>query len=298
LIYRLSWTDDSGKPLAYAIRAALHAASLLEARGTQADDAFASYWNHAIGASFSPSDLQMGEQLLIDCGLVQEENNRLYPSTALTDLLGGTAEDAVVLLSTLALQRVYTSSESNAAINLESLSSQLAQLIPDAARREQALLALSKRFDDQYCKLIGEIGEEIVLDYMRGELIALGYTELARSTRRLSILSDQLGYDISAPRVAGPPRLIEVKSTTARISTSINIHISRNEANTAVKFPDWFLVLCRVLDVEKRQGEIIGFCNAGGIADLLPSDGPTGHWESGAVELPLIRLTPGVPRPS
>ncbi len=42
----------------------------------------------------------------------------------------------------------------------------------------------------------------------------MGRSDLARDVRRVSLLSDQLGYDVNAPRVAGPPRLLEVKATT------------------------------------------------------------------------------------
>jgi hypothetical protein len=36
--------------------------------------------------------------------------------------------------------------------------------VPDAQRREVLLLALAQRFDDTHRRLIGEIGEDLVVD--------------------------------------------------------------------------------------------------------------------------------------
>jgi hypothetical protein len=70
--------------------------------------------------------------------------------------------------------------------------------LPDAQRRQELLLALAQRFDDTHRRLIGEIGEDLVLEAARAELQQVGHADLARSVRRVSLTSDQLGYDVTA----------------------------------------------------------------------------------------------------
>ncbi len=179
---------------------------------------------------------------------------------------------------------------------MPSAAARLAELVPDAARREQLLLALAYRFDNTRQLLIGEIGEELIIHELRHELRALGRDDLALEVRRVSLLSDQLGYDICAPRVAGAPRLLEVKATTVDTDPrSVSIHLSRNEADTGARFPDWSLVACVVESIQYRQGRIVGSCTTGALADLLPVDGYASRWEQAFIELPVDRLSPGLP---
>lgn len=292
-----SWLDPSGKTTTYVIRAALHAASLLDERGSSKDDARESYWRHAIGGTFSPADLRLGEQMLADCGLIRENDGILYPAAVLQELLEGTVEDAVVFLATLAIRTRYEQ-HIDASRTSNQMESEIRQLISDPEKREQALIALSQRFDDSYRRVLGEIGEEIVLDAVRDELDGLGYPNLARAARRVSLLSDQLGYDISAPRIHGSSRLLEVKATIANPLESVQIYITRNEVRTAVNLADWYLIVCRILDVEGRTGEIIGWCNVSTFKELLPTDTEMGQWEQACLKIPLRGLNPGLPGPS
>ena len=109
------------------------------------------------------------------------------------------------------------------------------------------MIGLARRFDETLQRLVGDIGEEIVVNAARSELRAMGRPELAREVRRVSLLSDQLGYDVSAPRVSGRPRLLEVKATTAElVGPSVNAHLSRNEADTGAALADWALVICAI----------------------------------------------------
>jgi hypothetical protein len=283
--------DATGKPTAFVIDAALHAATVLDKRGSRLEDAVASYWNHAIGASFSPVDLRVGERLLIDCCLVVERGQSLYPTDALLDLLDGTVEDARAAVLSLALTRLQELR--GAAVGPAAIQS----AVTDASRREELLMALSRKFDDEYRKTIGGIGERIVLANVRTELHDLGHHDLARATRRVSLLSDLLGYDISAPRISGPNRLLEVKSTTQEPSGSVTFYVSRNEIESGAKLRDWFLVVCKVDDLKAQLGKILGWCTIDDLEDLLPQDVPLGSWEQAHITLPLTRLTPGLPRP-
>jgi hypothetical protein len=135
-----------------------------------------------------------------------------------------------------------------------------------------------------------------VLEVAPTELRALGHLELAREVRRVSLLSDQLGYDINAPRVTGAPRLLEVKASTAPATNrSAVVHLTRNEADTGAALADWALVVCVVDDVEQRSGRIVGWCAGGVLVDLVPLDGTCSRWDHATVDVPVERLSPGLP---
>lgn len=112
--------------------------------------------------------------------------------------------------------------------------------------------------------------------------------------RRVSLLSDELGYDISAPRLVGDARLLEVKATTVDMDP-IRIHLSRNEARVGDAYPHWSLVICTVTDVAVRTGKIAGWCHAASLEKRLPADGEGGRWESAKLGVPLIDLMPNMP---
>ena len=82
--------------------------------------------------------------------------------------------------------------------------------------------------------MIGAAGEEIVLQECRAALSALGRADLAVRARRVSLISDQLGYDIVAPSVAGGGWRIEVK-TTRTSAVLAKIILTRNEARVGLK---------------------------------------------------------------
>ncbi len=278
-------------PSLHVARAALHVAVIVDQRGSRSADAEESYWHHATGGSFAPADLHRGERLLIDVGLLVERDGQLTPTPHLAQLVQGSPADALVVLTQrlLALTQPFE-------LEAPDTAGQLAELIPDAARREELLLALAQRFDDTFQRLVGEIGEELVVNAARTELRNMGRPDLAHEVRRVSLLSDQLGYDISAPRVTGAPRLLEVKATTTDgAGRSLAIRLSRNEADTGTTLPDWALVACQVENTVQRQGHIIGWCTCHALADLLPSDCLTGRWEQASLALPLDRLSPGLP---
>ena len=129
----------------------------------------------------------------------------------------------------------------------------------------------------------------------RAELRGMGRSDLARDVRRVSMPSDQLGYDVNAPRITGPPRLLEVKAATSNaVHSSVTVHLSRNEADTGATFPDWALVVCVVDNVDQRLGRIAGWCAANVLGDLLPHDGAVGRWDQASVEISLQRLLPGL----
>jgi hypothetical protein len=284
--------EEPGKasklPSRHVAEAALHVARIIDDRGSRHGEAYESYWHHMTGGTFAPTDLERGQRLLLEVGLVVERDEKLVPDSELKQLLDGTIDDACAALGYRVLR-----AERAGALTREPIP-ELSQLVPDAARREELLLSLARRFDDQQRRTVGDIGEEIVLRAARNELLAMTRPDLAREVLRVSLISDQLGYDITAPRVSGPKRLLEVKATTGG-ETPLRIYLSRNEADTGIAFPDWALVVCVVDEVEQRSGHVVGWCTAGTLAPLLPVDSPAARWEQAAIALPDDFLRPGLP---
>jgi len=272
----------------------MHVASLLGEQGAPAADVRTSYWRHATGGTFAPPDMELGEQLLRDLALVTDRAGLLVPSPSLLALIRGIPEEAMQWLFVRAIIEAHPVVQESVQIDKPVLEQAVAAAVPDAARREQILLALNRHFDDSHRKFVGEIGEQTVLTAVRAELEALGHHTLARAVRRVSLDSDQLGYDISAPRITGPTRLLEVKSTVV-VAEPVTIHLTRPEIDAGVKYPGWALVVCHVLNLIERKGEIVGWCSAESLIPLLPVDPPTAAWELAAVKLPTTALIPGLP---
>lgn len=284
------WAGASGLPTAHAVQAALHVAATLDSRGSRIVDAHESYWHKATGGLFAPPDLQRGQRLLVDCDLVEERDGILYPKLELHTILAGALDEAVTAI----YGRAVAHRDSALSWSSEEAAAELSGLIPDARRREELLVALGRRFDDADRRLIGAIGEEVVVAALRAELDSLGYPELARSVRHLSLQSDQLGYDVAAPRIAGPDRLVEVKAVTT-IDGTVTVHLSRNEAEVGLRYRDWALVLSHISDRELREGDVVGWLPASTLAPALPVDSRGGRWETATIELDVDQLIPGLP---
>lgn len=271
----------------HVTRAARHVAAILGDADAPIAVARESYWRRATGGVYSPEDLQRGEDLLVSAGMLLRNDGYLTRTPQLTEFAGqddASAADSLVAKLVRAGAFDETPADAEAVIRA---------LIEDPVRREVLLLALGQRFDDAVRREVGSIGEELVVAHVRRELEDLGRPDLAKEVRRVSLVSDQLGYDVAAPRVAAPVRLLEVKATSGQWGV---IFLSRNEADAGAQFKDWALVVCEVTDVEDRAGSIRGWCSASAIAPLLPQDGPGSRWQSAAIEIDMLPLLPGVPR--
>lgn len=283
-------------PTRHQVEAARHVAALLSPRGSHADEVRESYWRHATGGSLPPSDLVAGEQLLDACGLVIRQDGRLIPKPELSEILDGTPEDAAFAIAyrlVTANRGVVVGGSSDMGVE---------SLFPDALERERFLVMVGQHHDEVLRRELGSIGEEVVVTTAREELNRLGRKDLAKEVRRLSLQSDQLGYDVSAPRVDGPSRLLEVKATlmdVASESDTVVCHLTRNEIRIGLQYPDqWALVVCGVIDVQSRTGAVVGWIAAVPIYEMLPVDGPRAAWEVAQVRIPRENLSPGLPRPS
>jgi hypothetical protein len=266
---------------------------VLDQDGSRVVDADESYWRRATGGVYAPPDLRLGQQLLVDVGLVEERDGMLYPTNVLGELVDLADDESAAALA------VWVADQTLEAETLESageaLAATLDQLVADPARREQMLVALGRRFDDTYQRLLGDIGEEIVVGAARAELNALGYPQLATAVRRISLATDQAGYDITAPRVMGNARLLEVKATSTAMPTT-SIHLTRNELETGCRYEsDWALVVCRISDVIERKGEIVGWTSGPALSEVAPHDTESGQWESALITVQVDALVPGLP---
>ncbi len=286
------WAGEQGLPTLHIIRAAFHVGTVIDAQGNPTVDARKTYWHHATGGVFDPHDLHLGERLLVDCGLLRERSGQLKPTPELADLLEGTIGDGSAVICARILQRHDSGRLGEISTELEQA---LTRLGLDPGRREELLVALHRHFDNSYRRMLGDIGEEIVVATARRELEELGYPDLARSVRRVSLESDQLGYDISAPRISGDPRLLEVKAIARKITDDLPFYISRTEAEFGLRCSQWALVVCKITDVPRREGSVIGWCGAAALQQFKPVDPDSARWVLAEINLPCSAVMPGLP---
>lgn len=289
-----AWADPTGMPTAYCIASALQVATAIDTGGSHVNDARETYWHMATGALHPPADLERGEQLLEDLGLVERRDQRLFLTPVLRVLLEGSLEAATTLMIVRACEGMANSGLDVPAA--EDLSAALESCLPNAAERDECVRVALGKFDDARRRLVGDIGEEIAHEAARAELIDLGHHKLASAVRRVSLESDGYGYDIIAPTVHGLPRLLEVKASTS-IGDSVKVHLSRHEATVGMREAAWSLLVCQVTDVEQRTGRPLGWLPARSIASSFPLDQGGGEWESVQLTLAVDRLHPGMPSP-
>ena len=235
---------------------------------------------------FPPDDLRVGQLLLSDCGLIDEDLDGLVPTDSLRALLALDPERAAEILFEIACRRLGVPTFETAEIS----PAEATEFDPD--RRERLLLARRLTFDHAPLALLGARGEKFVVDEARAGLLELGRADLAVRVQRVSELSDQLGYDVVAPTLNGVRRL-EVKTSGRPADNAFHFFLSRLEFEVGMADPSWALVACRVDHNEAVV--IIGWCRAGAIERLLPSDTAAAHWMTTEISLPLTAFEPGLP---
>lgn len=291
----------AGLPSAHLIRSAILVGSVLDGGGVRRSTARQSYVKLPTGGIYHSEDLARGERLLVRCGLVRERDDVLYPSEQLRCLCRLPATEAALFVLALAVDKApplwLAFAVRDDALWPEFISDDdsavLDDILPDPAQREAFLLSLGNRFDADAAKTQGALGEEAVVKQARAELEAAGRPDLAQRVQRISLLSDQLGYDVVAPTISGPMRRMEVK-TCSGARTRFEVHLSRNEANVGLRDSCWELVICRTL--EDGPPVIIGWCRADEIRDLLPRDiDSRACWATVKLTLCTEMLRPGLP---
>jgi hypothetical protein len=260
-------------------------ALILGPEGSLQVEASESYWKRSGGGEFGPVDFSLGEQLLLDTGIIERRGPSLVPLIDLGILLDGDQSDVVAFFcSRISLDHVDSETSDRG----------LEDLIPDSKRRAEVLGAMSRKFDDTIMKLVGQIGEEIVVSQCRQDLRKLGRADLARKVRQVSLEDDGAGYDIVAPRISGVSRKLEVKATTSD-DDPLTFYVSRNEATVGLGDRSWALVVCVNINVADRRGEILGWIPGHRLSQDLPQDSMRGSWQSAKLTIPREELNPEMP---
>lgn len=270
--------------------------------GAELQVAHESYLRLPLGGRISVAELRSAEEALQAAGLAALRDGRIVPDGRLVQVCSLGERDACELLLALMLELeqplwLRTAAGDGQHVRAELLpdgvENALATIIEDPQRREAFLLARARKVDADERQRIGELGEIAVVEACREQLTAVGAAALAADVQRVSAISDELGYDITAPRRDRSVRRMEVKTTRAGGSIAPVI-VTRTEATVGRTDAAWMLVVVRLADDD--TAEIVGWLGGQQIAPLLPIDQHSdARWETAMLRLPVAHLTAGVP---
>jgi len=159
-------------------------------------------------------------------------------------------------------------------------------------RRDQILLALARKFDADHRRELGLLGELAVVRNCRQQLIDAEHRELAERVLHASLVSDQLGYDVRTPIVAGGVLRLEVK-TVVGLDEQVRFYLSRNEWDVGSWDSTWRLVVCRRISQESAAVE--GWVTGEELVPSIPRDTEAARWQSVELSIPSSLLNPGPP---
>ena len=289
-------------PSRHMLRAALLAGHALTAEnGTPLSQLTASWLRTPSDGVYSPAELNVGCALLTEARYLSLSDEIILPAADLSGLLAQAEDDACrELIYRLIDERrplwigsATADGEVAPEMIPDDADAALGQAFPDPEEREQFLLAMGRRFSDADAKRTGDLAEAHVTEVCRTELADAGRDDLATIVRRVSLTSDQLGYDVTAPRLDGSSRRLEVKGTRS-VGPHLLIVISLNEAKAAARDDNWFLVVCRVATDDTVV--VLGWTTNALLAPRLPLDqADRGGWLSAAVPIEESELIPGLP---
>ena len=287
-------------PTGHQLRAALRCARLIDKAGVTVERLRMSYRLVPYGGLYRSDDLIEAEALLIEAGLLLAVDNLRVPVNGLAEIAQASETDGCEALLAALLQRdiplwlLAATSESVLADELipDEESHKLCSVL-GPEQREALLLAIGRRHSDDRQTLTGSIAEDFVVARCQAELNDLGEPELAKRVRRVSEISDQLGYDVTAPRLDHSTRRIEVKGSRGD-GVKFVMHLSRNEAERGLTDPDWSLVACRI--TRDDSPHLVGHTYGSQLSPYLPEDRRSeAHWESVRLEFPETGFTAGLP---
>jgi hypothetical protein len=151
---------------------------------------------------------------------------------------------------------------------------------------------LERKMDYGLLASLGLEGEEFVFDF----LIQHHAVNLHEHIVHVSLKDDSLGFDIAGPKDSQAPGHLlcyEVK-TSSRVGSNFRFIISRNEAETAKKLgQNWILVA-----IEKVENvlSIVGHLTIFDIYEDLPIDSEgNGTWQACAITLPKQSFRHSIP---
>jgi hypothetical protein len=270
--------------------------------GADVSVAHESYLQLPIGGRIGIGELRSAEAALHTAGLTTLSGGRIIPDARLVHVCRvGEAQACEILLallleleqplwlSTAAADRQHVRSE----LLPDDVARALSGIIEDPEQREAFLLARARKVDADERQRIGDLGEAAVVDACREQLRAVGAITLAAEVQRVSAISDELGYDVVAPRRDRTARRMEVKTTRASGAIA-PVFITRTEASVGTTDVAWSLVLVRLSGDD--AAEIVGWLGGQQIAPLLPIDRHTdAQWETALLRIGTGQLTAGIP---
>lgn len=278
-------------PAEHLLRAALRAGQLIDELGSSVERARTSYSLYASDALYPPSDLRSGEELLLAVGLLIDDAGTLHLTEQLRQLTRlDSPSEAICGIVDRVVDRAMRE-DGPWSSSLERLEHFIAEQVVDPGRREARLLDLATKYDNAALMLVGAAGEEYVAQLAEAQLRDIGRFDLADQVRRVSLISDSLGYDLVVPRPDGRLR-IEVKTSSIDDPEVFRFTISRNEAEWGLKDADWRMVACIFRD---GNVDVVGHCRAARILKYLPTDSEGGRWRDVQVMFPRLALEQGMP---
>jgi hypothetical protein len=270
--------------------------------GAELPVAHESYLRLPLGGRIGVAELRSAEEALHGAGLAALRDGRIIPDPRLVQVCSMDEPEACELLLALVLELeqplwLRTAAGDGRQIRSELLpdgvENALATIIEDPERREAFLLARARKVEAEERQRIGELGELAVVDACREQLAAAGAEALAADVQRVSAISDELGYDITAPRRDRSTRRMEVK-TTRTVGAIAPVIITRTEATVGRTDAAWMLVVVRLSDDD--VAEIVGWVGGQQIALLLPTDQHSdARWETAMLRLRVAELSTGLP---
>ncbi len=157
--------------------------------------------------------------------------------------------------------------------------------------RNAILYAAALKYDDTALRTIGDAGEEAVVATCRGFLQEHQRPDLAKRVRRVSLISDALGYDVVAPNLAGQECRLEVKTHRRRHP---NFYLTRNEYQVGLELSRWYLVFCRTQADAKPS--IVGWTTLASLSARMPVDrAGSARWQLVRIRISESELRSGLP---
>ena len=284
-------------PGPHLLRSAARVLSIIgQGRHTEAA-ARISYRSTASGGVLSSDSLLDAERWLIDQGWLTRDGVTLSASVRCQALPSGEVEVARELIRAIIFDAPPTWLRAVAArgdIRPEFLPEQVERVLTDmfsAEERDAILLAAAIKYDDMALRALGDAGEEAVVTACRTFLEEHGHPELTGKVRRVSLISDALGYDIEAPTLTGLECRLEVKCYRGRHP---NFYITRNESEVGWRLPRWYLVLCRF--ISDSGPSVVGWTSLASLVARMPTDVDTSaRWQVVNVQFDESELQPGLP---
>lgn len=294
-----------GVPSRRELTAAYWTGRVLTPDGLTRGDRQASYRTLPVAGRLDFEDLRAAESLLRSSCLAHHDaaSDRLTPSLTLQGICELHESAAIELLLAAILEHqapmwlLAATGGSHLRDELVPDGAQrvLESLLDDPGRREAFLLARGRKVEADQRAAIGELGEQAVVAAATDELLELGYPDLAAQVRQVSAISDELGYDVVAPRLKGSSRRLEVK-TTQVATTAVTIYLTRNEAAVGMADANWSVVICALQSDD--TAEIIGWLRAAELTELLPVNShQDGTWETARIRVATSDLIAGLPPP-